>query len=198
MMLQFAKRTARLVPVVVLGCFVLAAVFPGVLAHVSPEMLDSPCMMPGARHPLGTGDIGQDLLSELIYSARISLSVAFFAAILATFLGTFVGTLSGYFGGAFDDWLMRITDVVLLLPALPLIILLAAYMDSGPFGIALVIGLTAWPATARVVRTNVLQERGKNFIRSARSFGAGHFYVMRVHILPNILHWVPVWSKRHR
>ncbi len=190
MMSQSAKRTAHLAPAVVLGCFVLAAIFPGVLAPVSPEILDLPCMMPDVRHPLGTGDIGQDLLSELIYSARISLFVAFFASILATFLGIFVGTLSGYFGGVFDDWLMRITDVVLLLPALPLIILLAAYMDSGPFGIAMVIGLTSWPATARVVRTNVLQERGKNFIGSARTFGAGHFYVMRVHILPNILHIV--------
>ena len=184
------KRTAHLAPAVLLGCFVVAALFPGAFAPVSPEILDAPYMTPDARHLLGTGDIGQDLLTELIYSARISLLVAFVAAILGTLLGTFVGIVSGYFQGAFDEWLMRITDVVLLLPSLPLIILLTAYMDSGPLGIALVIGLTAWPATARVVRANVLQERGKNYIRSARTFGAGHFYVMRVHVLPSILHVV--------
>ena len=187
MISQSVKKTAAFAPAVVLGCLVLAAVFPGFLAPVSPETLDLPYMMPNGRHLLGTDHIGQDLLSELIYSARISLCVALFASILATSLGTLVGTISGYFGGVFDDWLMRITDVFLLLPALPLIILLAAYMDSGPLNIALVIGLTAWPATARVVRTNVLQERGKNFTRSARTFGAGHFYVMGVHILPNVL-----------
>ncbi len=165
----------------------MAALFPDLLAPVSPDSLDAPYAMPGAKHLLGTDGIGRDLLSELIYSARISLFVAFFASFLATFLGTLVGMISGYFGGVLDDWLMRMTDVFLLLPALPLIILLAAYWDAGPFGIAVVIGLTVWPSTARVVRVNVSQERGKHFIKSARTFGAGHFYIMGVHILPNIL-----------
>lgn len=180
------KRTKDLAPVAVLLGLLLAAAFPGLLAPVPPGTLDVPYMAPDARHLLGTDNIGQDLLSELIYSARITLWVAFLASFLATFLGTLVGVTAGYFGGARDEWLMRITDVFLLLPGLPLIILLAAYMDSGVFGIALVIGMTAWPGTARVVRANVQQERGKNFIRSAQAFGAGNFYVMAVHILPNI------------
>ena len=180
------KRISVGVPVLALSVFLLAAIFPWLLAPVAPGTLDSPYLQPDARHLLGTDSIGQDLLSELIYSARISLCVAFLASFAATFLGTFVGMVSGYCEGAWDQWLMRATDVFLLVPALPLIILLTAYMDAGVLGIALVIGVTAWPATARVVRANVRQERGKNYIRSAQAFGAGHLYVMTVHILPNI------------
>ncbi len=180
------KRIAKMAPVAILSGLLLAAVFPGFLAPVSPGILDLPYMAPDSRHLLGTDNIGQDLLSELIHSARISLTVAFLASFLATFLGTLVGTVSGYFGGAWDEWLMRITDVFLLVPSLPLIILLAAYMDSGLVGIGLVIGMTAWPGTARVVRANVQQERGKNYVRNAQAIGAGHFYVMAVHILPGI------------
>ena len=183
---RFLKRAVGLAPAAVPAGLFFAAAFPGFLAPVSPGTLDLPYMAPDARHLLGTDNIGQDLLSELIYSARITLVIAVLASFLATFLGTLVGMVSGYFGGIRDEWLMRITDVFLLLPGLPLIILLAAYMDSGVFGIAMVIGMTAWPGTARVVRANVQQERGKNFVRSAQAFGAGHFYVMAVHILPNI------------
>ncbi len=180
------KRISGVMPVLVLSLFLLAALFPWLLAPVASEPLDVPYLEPDTRHLLGTGSIGQDVLTELIYSARISLFVAFLASITATFLGTLVGMVSGYREGAWDQWLMRFTDVFLLLPSLPLIILLSAYMDAGVFGIALVIGMTAWPATARVVRANVRQERGKNFIRSAQTFGAGHLYMMGVHILPNI------------
>ena len=180
------KRISVGMPVLALFVLLLAATFPWLLAPVSPGTLDLPYLKPDARHLLGTDSIGQDLLSELIYSARISLCVAFLASITATFLGTLVGMVSGYCEGGWDQWLMRVTDVFLLVPALPLIILLTAYMDSGVLGIALVIGMTAWPATARVVRANVRQERGKNYIRSAQAFGAGNLYVMTVHILPNI------------
>ena len=184
---RLLKRAAGTAPAAILPVLLLAAAFPGLLAPVPSGILDLPYMAPDIRHLLGTDNIGQDLLSELIYSARITLVVAFSASILATSLGTLVGMVSGYFGKTWDEWLMRLTDVFLLVPALPLIILLAAYMDSGIFGIALVIGMTAWPGTARVVRANVQQERGKNYIRSAQTFGAGHLYVMAVHILPNIL-----------
>jgi peptide/nickel transport system permease protein len=173
-------------PPLVLSIFLLAALFPRFLAPVVSGTLDSPYLGPGTRHLLGTDSIGQDLLSELISSARISLLVAFLASVAATFLGTLVGMVSGLCEGGWDQWLMRFTDVFLLLPSLPLIILLSAYMDSGVFGIALVIGMTTWPATARVVRANVRQERGKNYVRSAQAFGAGHLYVMAFHILPNI------------
>ena len=186
MIVRFLNRISLVVPVLVLSLLLSAALFPWLLAPVAPGTLDLPYLQPDARHLLGTDNIGQDLLSELIYSARISLCVAFLASITATFLGTLAGMVSGYGEGAWDRWLMRVTDVFLLVPALPLIILLSAYMDAGVFGIALVIGVTAWPATARVVRANVRQERGKNYIRSAQAFGAGNLYVMTVHILPNI------------
>ncbi len=180
------KRLAGMAPAGVLGLLCVAAAAPGLLVPVSPGALDLPYLAPGPQHLLGTDNIGQDLFSELVYSARISLCAAFLASLVATSLGVLVGLAAGYLRGLWDEWLMHMTDVFLLLPGLPLIILLAAYLNSGLTGIALVIGLTAWPSTARVVRANVRQMRQNNFIRSAEAMGAGPVYIMLRHILPNI------------
>lgn len=174
------------------GLFLLlaTAAFPGLLAPVSPGDLALPYLPPAGRHLLGTNHIGQDLFSELVYSARMTLAVSLGASLLATSMGTLVGLTAGYRRGRWDGWLMAMTDIFLLLPGLPLIILLAAHMDSGITGIAMVIGLTAWPGTARVIRANVLQVSRQNFIRSAEVMGAGRLHIMFAHILPNIFNVV--------
>ncbi len=186
MTLPLLRRLQGLAPAVVLGLLCIAAAVPGLFVPGTPGTLDRPYMEPGPGHVLGTDSIGQDLLSELVVAARISLGAALLASLVATSLGVFVGLAAGYLRGLWDEWLMRMTDVFLLLPGLPLIILLAAYLNSGLAGIALVIGLTAWPGTARVVRANVGQVRQSNFIRSAEAMGAGNIYIMLRHILPNI------------
>ncbi len=186
MTLLLRKLPAGVAPVIVIGLLCIAAAVPGLLVPAAPGELDRPYMGPGPTHLLGTDGIGQDLLSELVYGARISLGAALLASLVATSLGVLVGLAAGYLRGLWDEWLMRMTDVFLLLPGLPLIILLAAYLNSGLTGIALVIGLTAWPATARVVRANVRQVRQNNFIRSAEAMGAGNIAIMFRHILPNI------------
>jgi len=186
MTLPLRKLRAGVALVVVLGLLCIAAAVPGLLVPSAPGALDRPYMRPGPGHLLGTDGIGQDLLSELVYGARISLGAGLLASLVATSLGVLVGLAAGYLRGLWDEWLMRMTDVFLLLPGLPLIILLAAYLNSGLAGIALVIGLTAWPGTARVVRANVRQVRQNNFIRSAEAMGAGPMSIMIRHILPNI------------
>jgi len=180
------KRIREIAPWGILCFLILAAAIPGLLAPWAPGTLDRPYLKPGSGHLLGTGNIGQDLLTELLYSARISIGVALLASLAATAFGVLVGLTAGYLGKLWEGWLMRITDVFLLLPGLPLIILITAYLNSGLAGIAMVIGLTAWPGTARVVRTSVQQVRRHNFVRSAETMGAGRLYTMLWHILPNI------------
>ncbi len=178
------EKTIKVIPIIVLIILAAAALFPEAMAPVDFQTLYVPYMPPNAEHLLGTNNIGRDLLSELIFSTRISLVTALLATVVATSLGVLVGVTAGYFRGLLDEWLMRVTDMFLLLPGLPLIILLAAYLGSGFTVIAFVIGVTSWPSTARVVRAAVLQVREKNFIRSARAMGAGPYYVMGKHVLP--------------
>ncbi|GAB6266787.1 MAG: hypothetical protein STSR0001_22340 [Methanothrix sp.] len=144
-------------------------------------------MPPSGTHPFGTNDIGQDIFSELIYSTRISLFVGFFAAFVSVAIGTLVGLFSGYLRGAADEVLMGTTDIVLIIPALPLMIILAAHTSPSIWNIIIVIGALWWTSTARVVRSRVLQLREMPFVEAARSLGAGDGYIVFKHILPNTL-----------
>src|SRR3989304_1743116 len=149
------------------------AVFaPWVAPHNPEETSGGPFEAPSRLHLLGTNDIGQDILSELIFGARISLVIGFLAAIVAISIGTAVGTVAGYFGGWVDTVLMRAVDVVLVIPFLPLMILLAAYLGPSFWNIILVIGLLVWARPARVLRSQVLSLWSLEYIDAARAPGA--------------------------
>lgn len=165
--------------------FLIMAIFAPLLSPHDPWALGTPYLPPGGEHPLGTNDIGQDLLSELIYGARISLFIGFFAAFLATVIGTLVGLAAGYLRGTLDELLMRCADLFFLIPTLPLVIVLVAYLKPSIWNIIIAIALLGWAGTARVVRSRVLQIREMPFVMSARALGAGSFYIMLRHILPN-------------
>lgn len=165
--------------------FLITAIFAPLLSPHDPWALGTPYLPPGGKHPLGTNDIGQDLLSELIYGSRISLFIGFFAAFLSTVIGTLIGLAAGYLRGALDDLLMRLADLFFLIPTLPLVIVLVAYLKPGIWNIIIVIAVLGWAGTARVVRSRVLQIREMPFVMSARALGAGSFYIMLRHILPN-------------
>jgi peptide/nickel transport system permease protein len=145
----------------------------------------SPLRIPDDLHLLGTDNSGRDILALLIRSTGISLSIGLGAAICAVFIGALVGCAAGYWRSPVDDLLMRLADVFLLVPILPLIIVLTAYLGPGAFHVALVIALTAWPATARVIYAHVLTLREQPFVVNAKSMGAGSVYLMMRHILPN-------------
>ena len=136
---------------------------------------------------MGTNDIGQDISSELVYSTRISLFVGFFAAFFSVAIGTLVGLFSGYLRGAANEVLMGLTDIILIIPALPLMIILAAHTSPNIWNIVIVIGALWWTSTARVVRSRVLQLREMPFVEAARGLGAGDAYIVFRHILPNTL-----------
>ena len=155
---------------------------------------------PSLRHPLGTDELGRDMLLRLLEGGRVSLLVGLTAALAAAVLGTAIGLIAGYFGGRLDVALMRITDGVIALPLLPLLVVLAA-ADLRKLGvpaalqqseaislyrIIVLVTLVGWTTVARLVRGTTLSLKRQDFVRAAEALGAGHRRIMLVHILPNL------------
>jgi peptide/nickel transport system permease protein len=141
----------------------------------------------GALHALGTDQLGRDMLSRLIYGARVSLLVGLGATCLAGIAGVLLGILAGYLGGWVDDLVTRLADVQLALPYILLAIAMLAILGGGLVNIILVLSLSQWVTYARVVRGSVLSIREKDFVLAASALGLGSLTIMRRHILPNIL-----------
>ncbi|ELY41115.1 ABC transporter permease [Natronorubrum tibetense] len=142
---------------------------------------------PSTTHPLGTTNMGRDVLSQLLVGTRVTLIVGSIAAFMAVFIGTNVGLISAYFGGWIDDVLMRITDIVYGVPFLPFAIVLVAILGSSIVNIIIAIVLILWRSTARVIRSQVLSHKQRPYVESAQAIGAGHGRIMYRHILPNVL-----------
>ena len=142
---------------------------------------------PSAAHWLGTDELGRDVFAATIAGAQVSLLVGLVATALSMIVGTIVGIAAGYWLGALDGVLMRVTDFFLVLPALPLIITLAALFGQSTVILIVVIGLTSWPSTARIVRSQVLSLRERQFITRVRSLGASDTRIITGHILGNVL-----------
>ena len=171
---------------VILSVVLLVALLAPVLAPHDPYELGVPYLRPSAEHPLGTNDIGQDILSELIYGTRISLLIGVVSALAVTVVGTALGILSGYLGGWTDQIIMQVTNVAMALPSLPLTIILVAFLDASVWNIILAICITAWTSTARIIRSRVQQLKALPFIQIERTMGASGPYIMIRHILPNL------------
>ena len=174
---------------IILSLFILVAAFgPFILPYDAMAFGEAgeAFAPPSASHPLGLDDMGRDVLRALIAGSRISLAVGILATLISMLVGTAIGIVSGYFGGRIDMLLMRFTDIFLVLPWLPLMLVLAAILGSSIWNIVLVIGLTSWAGTARVVRAQTLSVKEKQFIERARAIGSGHGHIMIRHILPNV------------
>lgn len=142
---------------------------------------------PGAAHWLGTDELGRDALTRLLYGGRISLAVGLAAAAVATLLGTLVGALAGYAGGWIDQALMRATDVILSIPALPLVLVVAGMIRPTPALLVLMVAALIWTPSARLVRAQVRGIRTQDFVLAARALGAGPARIVLRHILPNAI-----------
>ena len=142
---------------------------------------------PGIDHFLGTDRLGRDLLSRMIYGARVSLFVGVFSTLIALVIGTVYGTISAYVGGKTDNLMMRVVDVVFALPDLLMIILITVLMGRGVVGVFIALTMVSWVTIARLVRGEVLRIKEYPFILAAKALGASHFRIMLREIFPNIL-----------
>jgi len=174
--------------IIILSVIVCIACFATLIAPHDPWERFAAFQKPDGNHLLGTNDLGNDILSELIYSSRVSLIVGFGTGVIATVIGAAIGVLSGYFRGVLDDMLMGITDIFLMIPRIPLIIVLSAFIRPSYELMTLVLGALWWTQTARVVRSKVLQVREQTFIVSQRSLGFSHARIMISDVLPNVIH----------
>ncbi len=164
-----------------------ALLAPSLSPYNPEDTVGDPFQAPSRAHPLGTNDVGQDIASELIYGARISLTVGSLAAAIAVGIGTVVGITAGYLGGWVDIVLMRAVDLVLVIPFLPLMILLAAYLGPSFWNIIIVIGILVWARPARVIRAQVLSVKSLDYIEAARALGSRAGRIMTRHVLPAVL-----------
>jgi peptide/nickel transport system permease protein len=189
---QFVRNPMGVVGALMLLLVVAVAVFAPWLApynprervQVEPGDVLAP---PDAEHWLGRDDAGKDVLSLLIYGARVSLVVGFTASFMSMIIGTTVGLLAGYHGGRLGNRLMRFVDFLMVIPDLPLMLVIIAVMGRGLTNIILVIGLLGWTYTARLVRSQVLTVKERQFVLRARAVGASHTRIILRHILPQVL-----------
>ncbi len=168
--------------------FVFMAIFAPVLAPYDPfERVGEPFESPSLEHLLGTNDLGNDILSELIYGSRISITVGIMAATIAMLIGSFIGLLAGYFGGKLDAILMRVVDIALVMPMLPLMILMATFLGPSFWNIIIVIGALSWARPARVIRAQVKTIKSRGYIEAVNVVGGKSSYIIFHHILPSTM-----------
>jgi peptide/nickel transport system permease protein len=178
--------------IVILALFALCAIAaPAIAPHdpiAQPDPVGQKNLPPSVAHPFGTDAFSRDVLSRVIYGARISLGVATASVLLAVTLGAAWGAVAGFVGGAPDAILMRAADAVLSVPRVLLLIALVASAGSlSVYGIILMLGLTGWPLTSRLVRGEVRALRGREFVLAARAMGVPEWRVLLFHVLPGVV-----------
>jgi peptide/nickel transport system permease protein len=172
---------------IVVIALVFVAVFAPFIAPYSPNDIDRRHILepPGARHLLGTDDLGRDVLSRMIWGARISLAVGFVAVGIATCIGILFGSFAGYYGGWADRIITRFIDIMLTIPTFFLILTVIAFIGSSIWNIMVVIGLTSWMGVARLVRAEFLSLKERDYVLAARALGAGNMRIIFRHIMIN-------------
>lgn len=170
-----------------LGLLVMVAVFAPLIAPYGPWQISGDAYLPplSENHLLGTDTLGRDVLSGIIYGARISLMVGISAALAGICIGTVIGGVAGYFGGIVDDVLMRFTEFLQTMPGFVLALVLLAVMGPSIWSIVLAIALVSWPSIARLMRAEFLSLRSREFILASTVLGESHFKIVWTHMLPN-------------
>ncbi|HEY63733.1 MAG TPA: ABC transporter permease [Caldilineae bacterium] len=196
---QFKRHRMAVIGLIVVGILAIASIIGPMISpyDVYRSNFSERYQPPSWRHPMGTDDLGRDMLTRILQGGRISLSIGVMAMTLALVIGTTVGALAGFYGGIVDNLLMRFTDLMLSLPQLFVLILMTLLLRSanipflqaggGVFAIVFVIALLSWMTVARLVRSAFLSLREKEFVEAARALGVSNRRIIIRHILPNSL-----------
>src|SRR5947209_2670259 len=190
---SFAFNASTWVGLALVGVPLLAALCAPLLSGADPMALSAQILRaPGFAHPMGTDDLGRDVLASVLHGGRISLMVGLFSALIAITIGTAVGMVAGYFEGRTDEILMRITEIFQIIPRFLLAIVVVALLGGGIVKVIVVIGILSWVGTARVVRAQLLVLRREAFLLAATLGGASAWRIMTRQILPNVVPFVIV------
>jgi ABC-type dipeptide/oligopeptide/nickel transport system permease subunit len=186
---RFRRRKLALVAVVFIVLELAVAIFAPILAPFDPYAGDyaATWQLPSSTHWLGTDELGRDILSRLIYGARISLAVGIVSQFVIVLVGVPIGACAGLIGGWFDYAVMRVVDVLSSLPPLLFYILLLVVLGAGFQNIIIAMAITGWIGIARIVRGQVLSLKGTDFIRATRAMGGGTWHIVTVHLVRNTL-----------
>lgn len=196
MRVLWGRRSAAIGLVIVVAIVTAAAFAPWIAPHdpVQQRLLGR-LRPPGApAHPLGTDNFGRDVLSRLLFGSRISILVGVVSVAIAAGVGILFGLLGGYYGGVLDQWLMRLIDILIAFPVVLLAIAIVAFLGGGLLNLMLAVGISSVPPFARLVRSEVISQRGRDYVEAARALGAGHGRLMGRHILPNSMSAIVVLS----
>ncbi len=197
---RFRGNKLAIASLVIVSLLILMAVFAPLISryisHVSPtkQSLVHQFEDAGKAHWFGTDEYGRDVLTRIAYGARVSLGVAFAAVIAAIGIGTIIGATAGYFGRWVDTVLMRFVDTLLSIPPIVLLILISALFHVGPLQLVLIIAATGWYGLARIVRSEILSVKRREYVEAARVIGATDRMIIFRHIIPNVTHLIIVFA----
>lgn len=182
----YRKNTQAMVGLGLLVLILLVTFLADVIAPYDPyELIGEVFQPPSREHPLGTDNLGRDVLSRVVHGTRVSLLIGTLAAAISGILGTTVGAVAGYFGGRTDAFLSQVIDVVLMIPTFFLILITVALLGSSMLNVMVVIGLTSWPGNARLMRSQALSLRERTFVMAARASGESEWRILVRYIVPN-------------
>ena len=189
MLSALLRNRLALLGLVIVGVVVFVAVFAPLIAPydyaaINPKEV---LMPPSLKHPFGTDHLGRDVLSRIIWGARVSVEVGIVSVGISVLVGTLLGAVAGYFGGWIDEIIMRFVDIMLCFPTFFLILAVISVLEPSIINIMVVIGLTSWMGVARLVRAEVLSLREREFVLSAKISGLSHWRVITRHIIPNAM-----------
>ena len=192
---SFRQNKGALVGLAIIAVFILIAIFaPWLAPHDPTKIFEGKYLVPPfwqsdstAKFFLGTDDLGRDLLSRLIYGARISVGVGFLVTVFSLIAGTLIGLLAGYRGGRTDTVIMRVMDILMALPSILLAIVVVAILGTGLFNAVVAVSIIKIPSFVRLVRASVIVEKQKDYVVASGTFGASGFRQAFINIFPNIL-----------
>jgi len=193
---KLLKNKFAVVGLTIIFLLISVAVLAPLISPYTPseQNLSERLLKPSMEHLCGTDDLGRDIFTRMIYGSRISLVVGFISVFIILIIGTFLGIVSGFYGGKIDYIIMRFTDIVLCFPTFFLILLIIAFLEPNIYNVMIVIGFTSWPGLARLVRAEVLSLKEREFILVAKMMALSNIKIFIIHILPNIISPLMVYS----
>ncbi len=186
---RFKKNKLALGGSFIVVLFFVVSIFAPLLSPHDPGEINLQNVLapPSADNPLGTDELGRDVLSRMVWGSRISLKVGFASTGIAILIGIVLGAVAGYYGGWVDSFIMRAVDIMLCFPTFFLILAVIAFLEPSIWNIMAIIGLTGWMGITRLVRADFISLKEREFVQAARAIGAGDMRIIFIHILPNAM-----------